>query len=102
MKSLAAVASTQVIIVYSCTEYTCGVSYGGVEGESDVLVVAAGGEGDLWQSEVVLGAGQRGVQHQDVTLDSKETVTSHQTTCPSKYGHTSNRHVAVSSIFVLR
>lgn len=77
------------------------MSYCRVEGESDVLVVATGGEGDLWQSEVELGAGQRGVQHQDVTLESKETVTSRQTTCPSKYGHTSKRHVPVSSIFVL-
>lgn len=88
--------------MYSCTQYTGGVSYGGVEGESDVLVVATGGEGDLWQSEVVLGAGQCGVQHQDVTLEKKGTVTSHQTTCPSKYGHTSNRHVPVSSSFVLQ
>lgn len=48
------------------------MSYGGVEGEGDVLVVAAGGEGDLRQSEVVLGAGQRGVQHQHVALRHKE------------------------------
>lgn len=44
------------------------MSYSGVEGECDVLVVAAGGEGDLWQSEVILGAGQRGVQHQYIAL----------------------------------
>lgn len=48
------------------------MSYSGVEGECDVLVVAAGGEGDLWQSEVILGAGQRGVQHQYIALEKKE------------------------------
>lgn len=32
------------------------VSYSGVEGQCDVLVVATGGEGDLRQSEVILGA----------------------------------------------
>lgn len=37
-----------------------------------MLVVAAGGEGDLRQNEVILGAGQRGVQHQDVALERKE------------------------------
>lgn len=34
-----------------------------------MLVVAAGGEGDLRQGEVVLSAGQRGVEHQDVALE---------------------------------
>lgn len=48
------------------------VSYGGVEGECDVLVVSAGGERDLRQSEVVLGAGQRGVQHQHIALEQEE------------------------------
>lgn len=37
-----------------------------------MLVVAAGGEGDLRQSEVILGAGQRGVQHQHVALERRE------------------------------
>lgn len=51
-----------------CAEQT----YSGVKGECDVLVVATGGEGDLRQGEVILGAGQRGVQHQDVALEQKE------------------------------
>lgn len=46
-------------------------SHGRVEGQSDVLVVAAGGEGDLGQGEVILSAGQRGVQHQDEGLGTK-------------------------------
>lgn len=37
-----------------------------------MLVVAAGGEGDLRQSEVILGAGQRGVQHQHIALQQRE------------------------------
>lgn len=48
------------------------MSYSGVKGESDVLVEAAGGEGHLRQGEVVLGAGQRGVQHQDIALQQKD------------------------------
>lgn len=47
-------------------------AYSGVEGEGDVLVVSGGGEGDLRQSEVILGAGQRGVQHQHIALEKKE------------------------------
>lgn len=49
------------------------MSYSGVKGERDVLVEAAGGEGDLGQVEVILGAGQRGVQHQDIALEQKDT-----------------------------
>lgn len=37
-----------------------------------MLVVATGGEGDLGQSEVILGARQRGVQHQHVALEQTE------------------------------
>lgn len=48
-------------------------SYCGVKGQGDMLVEAAGGEGDLRQREVVLGAGQRGVEHQDVVLRGAET-----------------------------
>lgn len=48
------------------------MSYGGIEGERDVLVVAGGGEGDLGQGEVILGAGQRGVQHQNIGLEKTE------------------------------
>lgn len=44
------------------------VSYSGVEGKSDMFVAASGGEGDLRQSEVILGAGQCGVQHQHIAL----------------------------------
>lgn len=47
-----------------------------VEGQGDVLVVAAGGEGDLGQREVILSAGQRGVQHQDEGLGSKNNNSS--------------------------
>lgn len=47
-------------------------SYVGVEGECDVLVVASGGEGDLGQSEVILGSGQRGVEHQHIALQREE------------------------------
>ena len=36
-----------------------------------MLVVATGGEGDLGQSEVILGARQRGVQHQHVALEQR-------------------------------
>lgn len=38
-----------------------------------MLVEAAGGEGHLRQREVVLGAGQRGVEHQHVVLEGAET-----------------------------
>ena len=51
---------------------TAYVSYGGVEGKRDVLVVAGGGEGDLGQSEIILRTGQRGVKHQHVALEKKE------------------------------
>ena len=37
-----------------------------------MLVVTAGGEGDLRQGEVILGTGQCRVQHQDVALEYKE------------------------------
>lgn len=40
----------------------------GVKGEGDVLVVSRGCEGDLRQSEIVLGAGQGGVQHKHIAL----------------------------------
>lgn len=48
------------------------VSYSGVEGECDMLVVAGGGEGDLRKSEIILSAGQRGVQHQHIALETNE------------------------------
>lgn len=44
-------------------------SHSWVKGQRDVLVVATGGEGDLRQGEVVLSAGQRGVEHQEVALE---------------------------------
>lgn len=45
-----------------------------------MLVEAAGGEGDLRQREVVLGTGQRGMEHQDVALRGGDVVTSSNTT----------------------
>lgn len=47
------------------------VSYSGVEGKSDMFVVASGSEGDLRQSEIILGTGQCGVQHQYVALEKR-------------------------------
>lgn len=37
-----------------------------------MLVVAGGGEGDLGKSEIILGAGQCGVQHQHIALEKNE------------------------------
>lgn len=47
-----------------------------------MLVEPAGGEGDLRQREVVLGAGQRGVEHQDVGLRGGDVVTSSNISIP--------------------
>lgn len=54
-------------------EFCFSVSYSGVEGEGDVLVVSSGSEGDLRQSEIVLGAGQGGVQHEHVALQKTKS-----------------------------
>lgn len=35
-------------------------------------VVAGGGEGDLGQGVIILRAGQRGVQHENVTLENRQ------------------------------
>lgn len=54
-----------------------------------MLVVAVGGEGDLRQSEVVLRAGQCGVQHQQVALQRKENTDFRGTACTSSETHKS-------------
>lgn len=45
--------------------------YRGVEDQGDVFVVARCREGHLWQDEVVLGPGQRGVQKDHVILGTR-------------------------------
>lgn len=37
-----------------------------------MLVVAGRGEGDLGKSEIILGAGQRRVQHQHIALEERQ------------------------------
>lgn len=37
-----------------------------------MLVVASGGEGDLRQRVIILRTGQRGVQHENITLENTE------------------------------
>lgn len=48
------------------------MSYSGVEGECDMLVVTSRGKGHLRLCEVILGVGQCGVQCQHIVLKARE------------------------------
>lgn len=62
--------------------------YRGIEDQGDVFVVARCREGHLWQDEVVLGPGQRGVQEDHIILCTRREGQSLQRAVGAKQTNT--------------